>query len=209
MQQRRRDALRAPRPSRPRARSACACPRAPGDGARRRSPAGSESARASVRRRDPTGSGCRSPPPTASLARRHSSRRSPASSPAPPFSGSNSIGSVVERNGESGGRCRSFATCSLCDDRVLDLNLAARLGLRLQQIALGPDRRAHRRHELFANRVERRVRHLREQLLEIVVEQPRLVRQAPPATCRCPSSRPAPAPLIAIGASSTRRSSCV
>ena len=30
-----------------------------------------------------------------------------------PVSGSNSIDSVVERNGESGGRWRSFATCSL------------------------------------------------------------------------------------------------
>ncbi len=56
-------------------------------------------------------------------------------------------------------------------------NLTARLGLRLQQIALGPDRRAHRRHELLADRVERRIRHLREQLLEVVEQQPRLVRQ--------------------------------
>ena len=36
---------------------------------------------------------------------------------------------------------------------------------------------AHRRDELFADRIERRVGDLREQLLEVVVEQPRLVRQ--------------------------------
>ena len=63
------------------------------------------------------------------------------------------------------------------DDGRLHLDLTARLGPRLQQIRLGADRRAHRRHQLFANRVERRVRHLREQLREVVVEQPRLVRQ--------------------------------
>ena len=63
------------------------------------------------------------------------------------------------------------------EDREVDLDLPARLGLRLEQVALGADRHAHRRDELFANRIERRVGDLREQLLEVVVEQPRLVRQ--------------------------------
>ena len=63
------------------------------------------------------------------------------------------------------------------DDRVLDLDLPARLRPRIEQIALRPDRRGHRGHELFADRVERRVGHLREELLEVVVQQPRPVRQ--------------------------------
>ena len=140
-QQRRRGALRARRPIRRPARSACACPRAPGGGARRPSPAGWESAPVADRRRGPTGSGCRSRPSTASLARRHSSSIA-CSSPAPSFSGSNSIDSVVERNGESGGRWRSFATCSLWMIGYLILICRHDSGSGFEQVALGPDRRA-------------------------------------------------------------------
>ena len=63
------------------------------------------------------------------------------------------------------------------DDRVLDLDLPARLRARIEQVALGPDRRLHRRDELLADRVERRVGDLREDLLEVVVEQARTIRQ--------------------------------
>ena len=63
------------------------------------------------------------------------------------------------------------------NDRVRDADLAARLRLGLQQVALGANRRTHRGDELLADRVERRVRHLREELLEVVVEQARLVRE--------------------------------
>ena len=63
------------------------------------------------------------------------------------------------------------------DDGRLHLDLAARLGSRLQEIRLGPDRGTHRRHQFFANRVERRIRDLREQLREVVVQQPGFVRQ--------------------------------
>ena len=73
--------------------------------------------------------------------------------------------------------CRSLRQLLVVDDGRLDLDLPARLGPRLQQVRLGADRRAHRRDELFADRVERRVRHLREQLREVVVQQPRPVRQ--------------------------------
>ena len=58
-----------------------------------------------------------------------------------------------------------------------DLDLPARFGHRLQQVALGSDGATHRRDQLFANGVERRIGDLREELLEIVVEQPRAVRQ--------------------------------
>ena len=63
------------------------------------------------------------------------------------------------------------------DDRVLDLDLAARLRPRVEQVALGPDRRFHRGHQLLTNRVERRVGHLGEQLREVVIQQPRTIRQ--------------------------------
>ena len=63
------------------------------------------------------------------------------------------------------------------EHREIDLDLPARLGARLEQVVFGADGHAHRRDELFANRIERRVGDLREQLLEVVVEQPRLVRQ--------------------------------
>ena len=63
------------------------------------------------------------------------------------------------------------------DDRIRDLDLPARLGRRLQQVALGADRRLHRRDELLANRVERRIGDLREELREVVVEQARALRQ--------------------------------
>ena len=63
------------------------------------------------------------------------------------------------------------------DDRIADVDLAARFRLGPEQVALGADRRFHRRHQLFSNRVERRVGDLREELLEIVVEQARALRQ--------------------------------
>ena len=63
------------------------------------------------------------------------------------------------------------------EDRVFDRDLPARLGFRPQQIALRSDRRFHRRDELLADRVERRIGDLREQLLEVVVEQARPFRQ--------------------------------
>ena len=63
------------------------------------------------------------------------------------------------------------------DDRILECDLPARFRFRLQQIPLGADRRAHRGDLFLADRVERRIRHLREQLLEIVEQQARPVRQ--------------------------------
>lgn len=59
------------------------------------------------------------------------------------------------------------------DDQTLAV-LAGRLG---QQIALGADG-AHQTHDnFFANRVNRGIRHLRKQLLEVVVDLPRMFRQ--------------------------------
>ena len=65
----------------------------------------------------------------------------------------------------------------VADHRVRDLDLPARLGPRVQQVAFRADRRLHRGHQFLADGVERWIRHLREQLLEIVVQHARPVRE--------------------------------
>ena len=63
------------------------------------------------------------------------------------------------------------------EDRPLELEAPAVRRLRIEQVALGAQSRLGRRDELLADAVDRRVGDLREELLEIVVEQPRAVRQ--------------------------------
>ena len=63
------------------------------------------------------------------------------------------------------------------EDRILEHDLPARSRFGPQQIALGPDRGFHGRDQLFADLIERRVGDLGEQLLEVVVERPRTIRQ--------------------------------
>ena len=63
------------------------------------------------------------------------------------------------------------------DDRVRQHDLATRRSCRLEQVALRADRRRQRRHQRLEVGVERRVRDLREQLLEVLVEHARPVRQ--------------------------------
>ena len=63
-------------------------------------------------------------------------------------------------------------------DRLADFEtLVARRALEVEQVRPRPDERDEAHDELFADRVDRRVRHLREVLLEIGVEQLRLGRQ--------------------------------
>ena len=59
------------------------------------------------------------------------------------------------------------------DDREGQLDLPAGGRGRVQQVLLGAHRAAQRGDQLLADRVQRRVGHLREQLAEVVVEQPR------------------------------------
>ena len=61
----------------------------------------------------------------------------------------------------------------VAQDRLRQHDLAARLGVRVEQVALGTDGALQAGHHLFANGVQRRVGHLGEQLLEVVVEHPR------------------------------------
>ena len=97
----------------------------------------------------------------------------------------------------------------VADHRVCDLDLPARLGPPIQQVAFRADRRLHRGHQFLADGVERWIRHLREQLLEIVVTARAAGSRARPATCRCPSTRSGSSALSAIGVRIRRRSSCV
>ena len=57
------------------------------------------------------------------------------------------------------------------EDRVGQLEHVTGPGAGLEDVSLRTDLLADRGHQLLADRVERRVRHLREQLLEVVVEQ--------------------------------------
>ena len=63
------------------------------------------------------------------------------------------------------------------DDRPLELEAAAIRGLRIQQVAFRAQACFGRGDDLFTDRIDRRIRDLREQLLEIVIEQARFVRQ--------------------------------
>ena len=61
------------------------------------------------------------------------------------------------------------------DDRVRQGQLATALRTGREQVVLGTDGRRHRRHDLLADGVEGRVRHLGEELGEVVEQQPRAV----------------------------------
>ena len=63
------------------------------------------------------------------------------------------------------------------DDGIADLDLPARLGQRIEQVAFRPDRRPHHGDQFLADGIERRIGDLREELLEVVVEQARAIRQ--------------------------------
>ena len=63
------------------------------------------------------------------------------------------------------------------EDRPLHFEAAAVGRLRIEQVAFGAEARLRGGDDLLADAIDRRIRDLREQLLEIVVEQPRLVRQ--------------------------------
>ena len=63
------------------------------------------------------------------------------------------------------------------DDRRVDLDVVARPCIGREQVGLGSQGRTHVGDQLLADGVERRIGHLGEELLEIVVEQPRAIRE--------------------------------
>ena len=92
------------------------------------------------------------------------------------------LAGVEQHRQRDGSEARLVHVPQLCqlvvvDHRILDPDLTARLRPRIEQVALGPNRRPHRGHQFLADGVERRVRDLREQLREIVVQQPRTIGQ--------------------------------
>ncbi len=78
-----------------------------------------------------------------------------------------------------------------------------------KEVGLRSDERHQRHHQIFANRIDRRVSHLREELLEVVVERLVLVRQHRQGENRCPSSRWLPRPAAPSGLRMNFRSSWV
>ena len=73
--------------------------------------------------------------------------------------------------------CTSWCACS---------------GVSSSRLPSAPTPVAERHHDRLADRVDRRVRDLREQLLEVGEQRRRAGRTGRPARCRCPSSRSAP-----------------
>ncbi len=73
-------------------------------------------------------------------------------------------------------RRRRAMACSI-EERALHEHLVTALGRGFEEVAFGADARRDTREELFADRVERRVGHLCEELLEVVVEASRLFRE--------------------------------
>ena len=128
------------------------------------------------RRRDPRGSGCRSRPPPPGWPC-GTARPSPARAPARPRRGCRAAAAWSSGTASPVGRWRSFATWSLWRIGYSILICRQASGVGLEQVALGADGRGHRRDQLFADGVERRVGDLGEELREVVVEQPRPIRQ--------------------------------
>ncbi len=62
-------------------------------------------------------------------------------------------------------------------DRLGDFEAVMRAGVVAEQVGPRPDHRDQRHHQLFADRIDRRIRDLGEVLLEIIVEQLRLLRE--------------------------------
>jgi hypothetical protein len=75
------------------------------------------------------------------------------------------------------GKFADLLKLGIRQNRLLDPNPAAGLRMLIHQIRLGPDARRQRHHQLFADRVDRRIGYLGEQLLEIFEEQLRPIGQ--------------------------------
>ncbi len=98
------------------------------------------------------------------------------------FEPGNAVGDAVQRRDglrlEAGHLDMADARDVLVvEDRRLQLQAAAAFLGRFEQVALRADRGRHLGYQLFADAVQRRVRDLREQLLEVVVEHARAFRQ--------------------------------
>ena len=82
-----------------------------------------------------------------------------------------------ERGGQqiAGGNAAQFFEIAIGEQRMRQLQRVAVLRSLVQNVALGADVAGERHHQLFADRIDGRIRHLREQLLEVMEQRLRLV----------------------------------
>ena len=117
------------------------------------------------------------PASTASVASRHS-RSSAGAMPSAPSAAGQVVSSVSVRNaGDQMSRSLDLFEVAVGQDRLRHFEPVMRAGLVAQQVRPRPDHRDQRHHQFFADRVDRRVGDLGEILLEVIVEQLRLVRE--------------------------------
>ena len=115
---------------------------------------------------------------TASVASRQT-RLIAFSRPAAPSEAGQVQSMVMVRNAPSSSSeiARIFSRSALVSTGWVTSSRLCEPGIAPEQIGPRPDDRDERGHQLFADRIERRVGHLREVLMEIVVEQLRPVRE--------------------------------
>ncbi len=68
-----------------------------------------------------------------------------------------------------------FFKIFIAQNRAFQLDLAAALGFGLEKITLGAEIRFRRSHNFFADTINRRIRNLREKLLEVTVQKLRTI----------------------------------
>ena len=111
----------------------------------------------------------------ASDARRHRASSARSSSNVAAFH--------AEQHGQRGGQevaptdAAQFFQIPVGQDRVRQLQRVAVLRRFIEDVALGSDVAGERHHQFFADRVDGRIGHLREQLLEVVEQRLRAVRE--------------------------------
>ena len=119
------------------------------------------------------------------------SARAPRRGPATP-SATGQVMSIVCALKTSESTWRSASSSSSRRIGCVDHELARVLGRLAEQVPLGADARRDAHHDRLARRVDRRVRDLREELLEVASRGAGAGRRARRARGRCPSSRSPP-----------------
>ena len=87
------------------------------------------------------------------------------------------VKSIVRARKTSESTCAQPLELLVAQDRVVDHELPRVLRRLVEQVALRPDERLLAHHDRLADRVDRRIRHLREELLEVRVEERPPVRE--------------------------------
>ena len=109
-----------------------------------------------------------------------------------------SVGSVVASKSPCETR-RSFSRSRLVRIGCGSFSVWQFCGVSSRMLRSRADVADQRHHHLFANRIDRRIGDLREELLEIVEQRAAAGPRGTPAACPSPSSRSAPRPCAAMG----------